>query len=57
MGSILSCIKPKKKVYIKQCPYCKHFFPSGKETKKHMKTCIYNTDIIYDNTQEFSIYS
>ena len=41
----------------KQCPYCKHFFSSGKETKKHMKTCIYNQDNIHHISSEFSIYS
>ena len=57
MGNILNYIKPKKNVYVKQCPHCKHFFSSGKETKKHMKTCIYNQDNIHHIGSEFSIYS
>lgn len=51
MGNLLSCIK-KDELIKRKCPYCNYIFSSEKETKNHVKNCIYNSEInLYPITQ------
>ena len=46
MGNFISCIKKGKDTnLLNQCPYCGFNFANGKDKKKHIKNCIYNTRI------------
>ena len=55
MGNLISCLKKKKHESLleKQCPYCKFEFASGKEKRKHIKNCVYNTG----DERELSFYT
>ena len=58
MGNLLSCIKSNEELLLeRKCPHCMFIFKSKREKNKHIKNCIYNSEIKLFTVPESSIYS